>query len=140
MTELTIHKCIFIGAPKETVWQYLTDKDKLATWFHPAEQNLQQGEGYQLMKAGEGNAVKAIIWGRVLEMVENEKLVTTFVIEPFGGIETTVHWQLESVSCGTRLTLIHEGVEAAAGAAATALLLALDAGWDEHFADLRKLG
>ena len=139
MSTLKIQKSIFINAPRETVWLYLTDKDKLGTWFHPARNSLKADEDYALLQKQEGGEESPIIWGRVVEMVENEKLVTTFLIAQFGGRETTVHWHLETVSCGTRLTLIHDGIEEAAGEAAAALLLALDAGWDEHLLSLRKL-
>ncbi len=139
MSTLKIQKSIYINAPRETVWLYLTDKDRLGTWFHPAKENLKLGEDYMLMQEVEGGGESPIIWGRVVEMLENEKLVTTFMIKQFGASETTVHWHLESVSCGTRLTLIHDGIEEAAGEAAAGLMLALDAGWDEHFLSLRKL-
>jgi uncharacterized protein YndB with AHSA1/START domain len=40
-TESTsIEKTIFIDAEPGIVWEFLTDKDKLGTWYHPAEQNL----------------------------------------------------------------------------------------------------
>ncbi|MCP5037388.1 MAG: SRPBCC domain-containing protein, partial [Rhodobacteraceae bacterium] len=42
------------------------------------------------------------------------------------------------ISGGTKLSLLHEGISAAAGEAAMGLLMALDAGWDKHLASLRS--
>ena len=44
MTETTITKTIYIAASRETVWAYLTDKDKLGEWFHPAGDDLAVGD------------------------------------------------------------------------------------------------
>ncbi len=52
---------------------------------------------------------------------------------------TTVTWLLEEALGGTRLTLHHEGIGAAAGDAAHSLLMALDAGWDAHLVALETL-
>jgi uncharacterized protein YndB with AHSA1/START domain len=46
-----------------------------------------------------------------------------------------VKWTLEDVAGGTRLSLVHEGLPA--GEDAFVLTLALDKGWDGHFAQLR---
>lgn len=136
VTSTTIEKTIFIDAEPGVVWQFLTDKDKLGTWYHPAEQNLALNQPYRLYKKdGDG---KPLIWGEVREMRAPERLVTTFCIEPFGESETLLTWTLHPVADGTRLTLVHEGIADASGDAVMQLLLALDAGWDEHFADLRR--
>jgi uncharacterized protein YndB with AHSA1/START domain len=71
-------------------------------------------------------------------MHEPQRLVTTFCIEPFGESETLLTWTLQPVANGTRLTLVHEGIADASGDAVMQMLMALDAGWDEHFADLRR--
>jgi len=38
----TIIKSMFFSLPREIVWSYLTDKDKLGTWYHPAEADLEK--------------------------------------------------------------------------------------------------
>lgn len=133
----TISKTVFFKASRETVWSFLTDKDKLGTWFHPADANLALGEKYSLYRTDESGAKIPLIYGEVLEMDAPNRLVTTFCIEPFGENSTTVTWVLEEAAGGTRLHLTHEGVANAAGEAAGRMLLSLDAGWDEHFARLR---
>lgn len=134
----TITKTIFFAATRDTVWSFLTDKDKLAQWFHRAESNLEAGREYALLgTAADGSEVRQC-WGTVLEMERPTTLVYSFTVKPLGGAMTTVTWTLEEAQGGTRLTLKHEGIAAAAGEAALGLLQALDAGWDEHLGRLRE--
>ena len=43
MTDATITKTIFLSAPRATVWAFLTEQDKLATWFHSSDGDLSEG-------------------------------------------------------------------------------------------------
>ncbi len=139
MTDVTtIFKTVFFNAPRETVWSFLTDKDRLGEWYHPAEADLVQGEDYALVRKTDDGASVRQVWGRVLAMDPPNKLVTTFVIGPFGDAETTVTWVLEEAAGGTRLSLTHEGIAEAAGPAAIQLLMALDHGWDKHLDTFRQ--
>lgn len=139
----TILKTVFFNAKPETVWSFLTDKDKLGIWYHPAQEDLSDGSDYSLYSTGDDGARNQIVSGRVLEMQAPNKLVTTFVIGPFGGNETTLTWQLVDAAGGTQLTLSHEGIAEALGqdapdAGVMGLLMALDHGWDKHFDKLRN--
>jgi len=136
MSNTTIRKSIFIAASCEEVWLYLTDKSKLGDWFHPALNDLEQGKPYTLLEDA-SDAESRICWGEVLSADKPAALSYTFTVKPLNGAMTTVHWKLEPAAGGTRLSLTHEGVEAAAGEAALGLLMALDKGWDEHFSKLR---
>ncbi len=137
MSTTTITKSVFFNASRQTVWEFLTDKDKLGKWYHPAETDLADGENYSLYRVDEDGKRVSLITGRVLEMDAPIKLVTTFMIGPFQGRETTITWLLEEAAGGTRLVLTHEGIAEAVGAEALPLLMALDKGWDQHLADLR---
>ncbi|MBT4017496.1 MAG: SRPBCC domain-containing protein [Alphaproteobacteria bacterium] len=137
MTNTVISKSIIIKADCATVWSFLTDKDKLALWFYRAEANLADGEDYMLVGTAADGSSEQKCWGTVQEMVPTSRLVYTFTFAPLAGALTTVAWTLEEVHGGTRLSLSHEGIEAAAGEAAMGMLLALDAGWDKHIAGLR---
>lgn len=135
----TITKTVFFRASRRTVWAFLTEKDKLAEWFHPAEADLADGEDYALLgHAPDGGVVKQC-WGTVEHWEPPSKLIYSFTVKPLNGIMTRVTWTLDEALGGTRLTLNHEGL-AAADDAALGLLLALDAGWDEHLGRLRNLG
>ncbi len=137
MSDSKIVKTIFLKADAETVWRFLTDKDKLGQWFFSADSDLTARSDYVLQgEADDGSKVRKC-WGSVLELDRPNKLVYTFTIEPLGGAMTTVTWRLEQVHGGTRLMLEHEGIDAAAGDSALSLLMALDGGWDAHLDRLR---
>ncbi|MGI9506365.1 MAG: SRPBCC family protein [Geminicoccaceae bacterium] len=132
----SITKTVFLKAPKATVWAFLTEKDKLARWFHPAEDDLADGQDYALLgDSAEGGTVRQC-WGTVQHWEPPTRLVYSFTVKPLNGAMTTVTWTLDEMDGGTRLTLLHEGV-GVAGDAAFGLLTALDKGWDEHFGRLR---
>lgn len=135
----TIHKSIFIAASLDTVWSYLTDKEKMGVWYHSPEKDLEMGEEYHCMKVNDEGEQNPLIWGKVLEWDQPNKLVTTFNIAPFEGRETTVSWALEETLGGVMLSLKHEGIVTAAGVEAAAhLFAALDKGWDEHLSSMRS--
>lgn len=136
MSATTINKSIFIAAPREVVWEYLTDKEKLGEWFFPAAENLAEGKPYALLGDVTDSNSK-MCWGDVLSAKKPSSLSYTFTIKPMGGAMTTVHWTLEEATGGTRISLVHEGIGEAAGEAALGLLMALDEGWDKHFVKLR---
>lgn len=138
MSTTTINKTIFLSADRDTVWQFLTDKDKLGEWFHPAAQNLTQGKPFALLSDANDPDSK-ICWGDVLKADKPSSLSYTFTIGPMGGAMTTVTWTLEEAAGGTRVSLVHEGIGEAAGDAALGLLMALEEGWDKHFVKLRAL-
>ena len=139
MKTTTITKSIFFNATREVVWAFLTDKNKLGEWYHPAEADLALGQKYSLYRIDENDKKITQITGRVLQMNVPSKLVTTFIIDPFQGNETTVTWILDEAGGGTRLLLEHEGIAEATGNAAMHLLTALDVGGDKHLAVLRNL-
>ena len=130
-------KTAWFAAPRETVWAFLTEADKLGKWFHPAEADLAAGADYALIAAGEDGRPVRQCWGTVLEMDPPARLSYTFTIKPLAGAMTTVTWRLEEAEDGTKLTLEHDGISAAAGAAALGLLTALDKGWDVYLDALR---
>ena len=136
MTTTTINKSIFLNASRETVWAYLTDKNKLAEWFHPADADLTEGQPYALLSDAADSSSR-ICWGDVLTAQKPSHLSYTFTIKPMGDTVATVKWTLEEAAGGTRVTLIHEGIGDVDADAALGLLMALDDGWDKHFSKLR---
>ena len=136
MTTTTINKTIFLAASRETVWAYLTEKDKLGEWFHPAAADLLEGQPYMLL-GDVADSNSKVCWGEVLSAKKPSLLSYTFTIKPMGGAMTTVNWQLQEAAGGTRVTLTHEGIGEAGKDAALGLLMALDAGWDKHLSKLR---
>ncbi len=139
MSVTTLSKSIFLTATPETVWRFLTEKEKLGQWFHPSKEDLTEGREYELLETGDDGISKTVCWGTVVSMDEPNSMQWTFTVTPLGGAMTTVHWKLEAMTGGTRLTLTHEGVSEAAGESALGLLIALDKGWDEHFMSMRSV-
>ena len=137
MTNTTLTKTYVFAATRETVWSFLTEKDKLAQWFHPTLADLAEGEDYALVRENEQGIQEKQCWGTVLRMDKPNQLVYSFTIAPFNGAMTTVTWTLEEIPDGTKLTLRHEGIDEAAADNAMGMLLALDRGWDKHVDTLR---
>lgn len=132
MTNAVLQKTIFLRANPETVWDYLTQPDKLAEWFHKPERPLAAGQKLEMFGTTSGDL---LIWGDVRVAQAPEYLEYSFTIKPLGEAVSVVKWTLTPVSGGTRLELLHEGLPQTV--AAFDLILALDNGWDEHFGKLR---
>ncbi len=136
MTATTITKTIFLATSRETVWTYLTNKDKLGEWFFAADADLVEGKPYALLGDPADSSSK-MCWGEVLSAKAPSFLSYTFTIKPMAGAMTTVKWTLEEAAGGTRVTLVHEGIGEAGEDAALGLLMALESGWDKHLSKLR---
>ncbi|MBL4870462.1 MAG: SRPBCC domain-containing protein [Robiginitomaculum sp.] len=133
MKNTQLVKTIFINSDPDTVWQHLTDKDKLGEWFHPSANDLKANTDYQLLNDKGGK----ICWGRVTEYEVPKRLVYTFTHNHLKGVESIVVWELSSVHGGTKLVLTHSGFEAA-NTNTFDLLIDHDKGWDDHFSRLRE--
>ncbi len=138
MSDMKIVKTLFLKAPPEHVWKFLTDADKLATWFHEGEGALEQGGDWAVLTNSPGKEGDRVCWGEVVEMKKPEKLVHTFTHNHLNGVETTCTWTLEAVKGGTILTLVHDGWDAYE-ADPFGMAADHDKGWDEHFARLRHV-
>ncbi len=132
MTDAVLQKTIFLRATPEVVWDYLTEPDRLAEWFHKPERPLVSGQKLEMFGTTSGDL---LIWGEVREARRPKYLEYTFTIKPMGDAVSVVKWTLEPVAGGTKLALVHEGLPQ--GADAFGLILALDDGWDEHFGKMR---
>ncbi|MBY5932043.1 SRPBCC domain-containing protein [Tateyamaria omphalii] len=132
MTDTRLQKTIFLKAPRQMVWDYLTQPEHMAKWFHAPKTALTQGQDYTCYGADSGNPV---IWGKVTTARPPDYIEYTFSVGPMEGASSTVKWTLTDVPGGTQLSLIHDGLPQ--GEAAFGLTLAIDKGWDEHFVQLR---
>lgn len=131
MTNTTLEKSIYLKATPAKVWEYLTDPEKLAIWFHKPKVALTEGD-YSMFGVESGDK---LMWGEVLVAEPFSRLEYTFTIVPMGDKTSTVKWTLEEVAGGTKLFLRHEGLPQ--GEDAFGLTLALDKGWDDHLARMR---
>lgn len=139
MTAFKLVKTIYIKAPPKRVWGYLTEPEKLATWFHRSDTELQAGKDYALLRENPDKPDPKLCWGRVLEADPPKRLVYTFTHDELKGVETRVIWELVAVDGGgTQVTMTHTGFEDAP-VDALAVTAAHDAGWDTHFSRLRMV-
>ena len=129
----TIRKSIYLKSGKPDVWAFLTQADKVKTWFHRYDTDLAQGRDYRIFGQDSG---KELGHGTVLRADPHDLLEYTFSIGPMQGASSTVKWTLQDVPGGTRLTLEHSGL--GDSAEAFGLVLALDKGWDDHLTRLRE--
>lgn len=137
MTDATLTKTIVINAPTHTVWDMLTKREKIATWFHPSKADLQADEVFELYGHDDPEQENRICWGKVLTMEPHHTLVYEFTIRPMNGVMTKVAWHLGEVMGGTRLTMVHTGLDQL-GEEGFGLFSALDQGWDKHLTSLRE--
>ena len=137
MTELTIEKTLFLKAPPDHVWKFLTDKNKLALWFHEGEENLVADGTYALVTNSLGKEGSRLCWGNIIEFDPPKKLVHTFTHGELDGVETICQWTLIAADGGTVLRLKHSGFELAKDGFKAAA--DHDVGWDEHFTRLRRV-
>jgi uncharacterized protein YndB with AHSA1/START domain len=128
----TLQKTVYLKAPKDKVWQFLTEVEKVKIWFHVYDADLTPDQPFTISGAESG---KQLGEGRVLRMSPHDLLEYTFSVGPMNGAESTVLWTLDAVDGGTRLNLTHSGLPD--GEAAFGLILALDQGWDDHIARMR---
>ncbi|WP_375203869.1 SRPBCC family protein [Hyphococcus sp.] len=138
MSTMKIVKTLFLKAPPEHVWKFLTEADQLALWFHEGASDLEEGGDYSLLTNTYGKEGEKLCWGKVLEMKKPERLVHSFTHNYLQGVETTCTWTLEAVNGGTILTLVHEGWEKVEENAFN-MAADHDKGWDEHFSRLRRV-
>ncbi|WP_377507241.1 SRPBCC domain-containing protein [Octadecabacter sp. R77987] len=133
MTTNSLTKTIFLRADKTTVWDYLTDPEKLGIWFHKPKNTLTLGESFEMFGTESGDK---LLWGTVTNARPHDLLEYTFTIPHMPDTISTVTWTLESVAGGTRLSLNHQGLPGTEDM--FYLSLALDSGWDGHFVRLRN--
>ncbi len=132
MTTHAIEKTLILAAPPATVWDFLTDPDKLAIWFHRPGAALTATGAFSMP----GEDGEPLVWGEVREARAPEVLSYSFTARPMGGLMTDVTWTLTPVEAGTRLHLHHDGIPQ--GAEAFGLLTAFDGGWDNHLVRMRE--
>ena len=125
-------KTIYLKASKSDVWAFLTDPEKLGEWFHKPASTLEQGVAFEMFGTTSGDK---LLWGEVITAQPHDFLEYTFTIPHMPDTISTVTWTLEDAVGGTRLTLVHEGLPGTEEM--FYLTLALDSGWDGHFARLR---
>lgn len=133
MQSQTIEKAVYLPIGKEEVWAYLTQSKKLNEWFHPSQEDLQEGQDYLLTSQKDGDRM---CWGKVEEMSPHDYMRWSFTVGPANGEMSMVEWRLDTAPGGTRLKLSHSGLSGSSEG--FGLVLALDKGWHGFLSTLRE--
>jgi uncharacterized protein YndB with AHSA1/START domain len=103
MEAITIQRSIWIKAPRERVWQAVTDPAQVGTWFAPGTEMSQSDDGIISVYIGEMNLEVAVV-----EMLDPPRQLTT---RSLPDRVVTVTYTLEEEKGGTRITVMESGLE-----------------------------
>lgn len=125
MEQIAIQRSIWINAPRERVWQALTDPQQVAQWFAPGVSFKSSGSEVGARLYVEHPETGAALFVQVLEVVEPpHRLVLRSQPAPPETPFVTMY-QLEEEGQGTRLMLTFAGYEGVPDASRQQLM-------DEH--------
>jgi uncharacterized protein YndB with AHSA1/START domain len=128
MGRIAIERSIWIAAPRERVWQAVTDPAQIAAWFAPGTAFSQNGNIFSI-RVGEDDMEVAII-----EVFDPPRQLTTRSL-PERALATT--YTLEEENGGTRFTVTETGFEALSEEARQARLDQDDQGWSMALENLK---
>lgn len=123
------------NSPINTVWEAITEQEKISQWFIKCRFKAEPGFQYALL--GDDDEVK--VSGEVLTTNPVHELVYSWVV---AGTETvtTVTWKLEEKDGGTLLTLEHTGISGYPDEqTAMGMMQHFSEGWDKCIEFLGKL-
>lgn len=99
-----------LNANVETVWQTITDKDKMKNWYFDLDE-FEPEVGFEFKFAGQGRKGENYIHlCKVTQVIPLKKLQYSWRYEEQGG-SSLVTFELIDEGERTRLRLTHEGVE-----------------------------
>ena len=128
MGKRTLERSIWIAAPRERVWQAVTDLAQVAQWFAPGTVFSQKGD-IICIRIGEQDVEVAVI-----EVFDPPRQITTRSL-PDRVLTTT--YTLEEENGGTRFTVTEAGFESLPEDARQARLDQDDQGWEMALANLQ---
>ncbi|TBM99033.1 SRPBCC domain-containing protein [Hyunsoonleella flava] len=123
-----ITKEVIFNHDIDQVWNAITKAEEISTWFIPADFKAKKGYKY-LFTSPPNEKGCTTISGQVLE-ANPYTLIYTWIEGSTKNVETKVKWELESVSKGTKLTLIHSDISNYRGETAIAMFESFNGGWD----------
>jgi uncharacterized protein YndB with AHSA1/START domain len=109
--KFSIERSVWIAAPRERVWQAITDLEQLEQWFSPGTRWSGTGREAGGRMFVVNPETGAEMYTQVIEAADPpHRLVTRSLPEPPDTVHDTT-WQLEEENGGTRLLLTHSGYE-----------------------------
>lgn len=110
MSDLSISIEEIYAAPISTLWRAITDKEEMKQWYFDIKDFvLQKDTVFNFYESGGKNLYhhRCVI----LEIVPNKKLQYTWTHPSHSKGSSILTWILDTTDNGTKVTLIHEGVE-----------------------------
>ncbi|MDP9961794.1 SRPBCC family protein [Chryseobacterium lathyri] len=99
-----------INAPVEKVWNALTDKKEMKSWYFDIQDfTLETERVFNFYEPG--GAKEYHHQCQILEIIPNKKLKHTWSYPELSDAVTTVTWELQKEDIGTLVTLTHEHIE-----------------------------
>lgn len=127
MDKIGVERTIWINAPRERVWQAVTDPAQIAQWFAPGASFAQHGDTISV-RIGDSNVDVVII-----EWVDPPRQITT---RSLPDRSVTMTYTLEDENGGTRFTVTETGFESLSAEARQQRLDQDGIGWDGTLANL----
>jgi len=126
--KLTIERSIWIAAPRERVWQAVTDPAQIAQWFAPGTSFSQSGDIISV-RIGETEIEVAVI-----VLVDPPRQITT---RNLPGMTITTTYTLKEENGGTRFTVTETGLESLSEDARKERLDQDSKGWETALENLK---
>ncbi|REC50349.1 SRPBCC family protein [Chryseobacterium pennipullorum] len=99
-----------IDAPIEKIWEALTDKNKMKSWYFDIEDfEPQVGKVFNFYEPG--TEKKYHHRCEILEMIPQKRMKHTWSYPDYSKLKTIVTWELIPQEEGTLVKLTHEGIE-----------------------------
>ncbi|MEX0291668.1 MAG: SRPBCC domain-containing protein [Flavobacteriaceae bacterium] len=111
--------------PIGKVWNAISKAEEISTWFIKADFKAEPGYQYTFTASEENDCTQ--ITGVVKE-ADPYTLIYTWIVADTKA-ETTVKWELQETTEGTKLFLEHSGISKYEGETAVAMFTSFDKGW-----------
>ena len=97
-----------LDAPVDTVWQAITDKNKMKEWYFDFEE-FKPEVGFEFQWYGDDGQKKWLHAGRITEVIKGKKLSYSWRYPEYEG-DSLVTFELFPEGNKTRLKLTHSGL------------------------------
>jgi uncharacterized protein YndB with AHSA1/START domain len=128
LEKVEIRRSVWINAPRERVWQAVTEGDQVAQWFFPGTIFSQEGNKITV-KLGDMVVAEVIV-----EVSDPPRQMTT---RNLPDMLTTTTYLLEEENGGTRFTVIEAGLESLSAEARQQRLDQNGKGWEMALENLK---
>lgn len=135
MEALAIRIDVFVEAPIERVWPFISTAEGLSRWFNDAHVEMELVPGGRYVERGNHGGSPYVIAGHVISVEPLRGLSVSCRMETTPErtwpVYTTITFSLAAEDGGTRVTVVHSGFENLPEAYRQAYFDGFTAGWGE---------